>query len=94
MTPLSATTHAPLDAEVQRIHEQSCGSFEALLVMTVLHKISVPSRKIARPPNPPEKPWLAFSGATKVKLCLNSRRLIRPISSWSRNPGRRRRVPE
>jgi len=74
MTPLSATTHAPLDAEVQRIHEQSCGSFEALLVMTVLHEMSVPSRKIARPPNPPEKPWPAFSGATKVKLCLNSGR--------------------
>ena len=38
MTPLSATTHAPLDAEVQRIHEQSYGSFGALSIMTVLQR--------------------------------------------------------
>jgi len=57
MTPLSATTHAPLDAEVQRIHEQSCGSFEALLVMTVLHEISLPSWKSRKAPNAIVKPW-------------------------------------
>ena len=55
MTPLSASTHAPLDAEVQRIHEQSCGSFEAILITIVLHDERA-IMEIVQPPNPVEKP--------------------------------------
>jgi|SRR6516165_1335745 len=33
---LRPTTHAPLDAEVQRIHEQSCGSFAGCRIIKML----------------------------------------------------------